>query len=589
MGLYDDLTTQPAGPTGLYDDLLPQVAPVAAGHAAGYGQIGAPGADPSEGGGTFQFGPLDTGIHTPQWLDRTLAGAGRGLLHTGRSVGNMLGLVPDQVLNDEKAVDAPLMGTTAGQVGNLIGESAATAPLGIGAGSVMSKAPLLADSALASSLLQGGIQGAATADPGQHGAGALTGALTGALLTGAGKVGGKLVNGLTRSDAAQRLLEEGIDLTPGQMNPQGVFNQFEQATESVPGVRQLIEPSRDAAEHQYQALVISKGAAPGATVNPSGSIHDMLQQAYDSYAPLYDQAKGYPVTPEIWSTGQNIPLSTAFTKAAQAPGVPGSIQKSEGAWLSDRLSQLPQNPTSDDLLDLRSAIRQRAREFNLKTDTNAAHIANINSRADQAVTASLTSQLPPAPLQALQTADSNYGNYKLIESAVAKSKDNLAGLTPQKLSQAIYDSIPDGAYARGAGGQLRDLARAGADVFQNVSPPTGARVATLGGAAIAGATHPLVAIPTGTGMLAAVATPTGRALAQGATAPQQAAQKLGAALSAAANQSKYTRGAADAALQLLGRGATGAMLPITQQAAPAALAGALMYGQNALGAQPAAH
>lgn len=62
-------------------------------------------------------------------------------------------------------------------------------------------------------------------------------------------------------------------------------------------------------------------------------------------------------------------------------------------------------------------------------------------------------------LGALNTADSNYGNYKIIESAVAKAKDNLAGLTPQKLSQAVYDAVPDGAYARGAGGDLRDLTK----------------------------------------------------------------------------------------------------------------------------------
>jgi hypothetical protein len=276
-----------------------------------------------------------------------------------------------------------------------------------------------------------------------------------------------------------------------------------------------------------------------------------------------------------------VPLDQAFRAASRAPGVPQSIQEGEANWLADRLTQLPQNPDSADLLELRSAIRQRAREMGLKTDTNAAHIATIQGRADDAVTQALNSQLPPEPLQALQTADSNYGNYKIIESAVAKSKDNLAGLTPQKLSQAVYDAVPDAAYARGQGGPLRDLAQAGTQVFQNVSPPTGARVATLAAAGL-GAYHPAVGVPVAAGMLGTIGTGTGRRLAQGMTSPQQAAQALAAALRG--NVPDYLR---EPAAQYLQRGATGALLPYGQAALQAAYAGALWLGQKAgMGQRP---
>jgi len=304
----------------------------------------------------------------------------------------------------------------------------------------------------------------------------------------------------------------------------------------------------------------------------------MLQQAYDSYGPLYDQARGYPVMPRILRVqGPDVPLDQAFRAASRAPGVPQSLQQGEANWLQDRLTQLPDSPDSGDLLSLRSAIRQRGREMGLRTDVDAAHIATIQGRADEAVTQALNSQLPPEPLQALRTADSNYGNYKIIESAVAKSKDNLAGLTPQKLSQAVYDAVPDAAYARGHGGPLRDLAQAGTDVFQNVSPPTGARVATLAAAGL-GAYHPAIGLPVGAGMLGAIGTQTGRRLAQGATAPQQAAQRLAAALQG--NVPDYVRGPA---AQYLQRGATGALLPYGQAALPAAYAGAL-WGAQQLGA-----
>lgn len=516
--------------------------------------------------------PSDSAASGMSDMDRYLAGIGRGMVHTGRSVGNWVGLVPDSTLQDEKAIDAPLLSTPAGRLGNITGEAATTAPLGMGTGALVGRAAPILAGAIPQGIIQGGVQGAATADPGQRGVNALIGALTGGALSGAGRVAGTAINGLSRTPAAQALLDQGISLTPGQMNPAGAMNQFEQAGESLPGFKQIIDPAREAAERQYQALVIQRGAAPGAApIKPSENIHDMLQQAYDSYAPLYQQAHGYPVTPKVVRTaGGDIPLTDAFQKAAQAPGVPKSLQQSENSWLQDRLTQLPKNPQSEDLLELRSAIRQRARNATLKTDTDSGHIANINSRAEQSVSAALQSQLPPEPLRALATADANYGNYKIIENAVAKSKDNLAGLTPQKLSQSIYDSISDPAYARGAGGPLRDLAQAGTQVFQNVSPPNGSRVVTLalGGA---GALHPHVGLPVAAGMLGLTGTQTGRRLAAGVTAPQQSVQQLIESLN-----SRIPQPVQNVGQQLVTRGAVGAGMPMVQQYAPQALAAALM-------------
>jgi hypothetical protein len=579
---FDDITAeQPTVQTSAsgrnaFDDITPPAPTPAQLKVTAAGNIGGPGIDPSEGGGMLQLGPWDTGIHTPQVIDRLLAGTGRGMIHTGQSLANLVGLLPDSAMADLKKTDAPLMNTTAGQVGNLIGESAATAPLGMGAGAAVGRlAPALADSAIASGAVQGGVQGLATADPNEHGAQAIAGALTGGILGGATKLGGVAMRGLKRTDAAQSLIDQGVQLTPGQMNPGGAFNQFEQAAESIPGAKQIIDPARDAAERQYQALIIGKGAAPGAApITPSDNIHDMLQQAYDSYAPLYDQAKGYPVSPVIMNTGQNVPLTVALKQASEAPGVPSSLKASENEWLQDRLTQLPQNPDSADLLDVRSDIRARGRTANLKTDTDSGHIATIAGRADDAITQSLQSQLPQAPLDALQAADSNYGNYKIIENAVAKSKDNLAGLTPQKLSQAVYDATQDANYARGGGGPLRDLAQSGTQVFQNVSPPTGARLLTMA-AGVGGVLHPAVGIPAAATMLAGAGTQTGRRLAAGTTAPQQAAQRIAAALQS--NVPDYAR---DIGSQYLTQASNAAALPYGQKLLPAAFAAALMAGQN---------
>lgn len=514
--------------------------------------------------------------------DRVLAGTGRGMVHTGASVGNLVGLVPDSAMAEMKQTDAPLLNTRAGTFGNMVGESAMTAPLGMGVAKGLGMAgklgAALAENPISNSAIQGGVQGLATSDPGQRSFNTAMGTVTGGALGANQALIGKLVNGLKRTPDAQALLDQGISLTPGQMNPAGTWNQFENAMEHAPVAGPMVKSVRDNAEHQFQAVAIGQGAAPGsAPLKPSSNIQDLLQQAFDSYKPLYDQAKGFPVSPSILRTaGPDVPLAATFKAASAAPGVPASLQKSENQWLQDRLTQLPKNPQSEDLLQLRSDIRQRGRMANLKTDTDSGHIANISGRAEQGVTAALNSQLPPGPLKALASADSNYGNYKIIENAVAKSKDNLAGLTPQKLSQSIYESAQDPAYARGAGGPLRTLAQQGTNVFQEVVPPTGKSVAALSLGALGLATHPALTGTAGAGMGGLVLTPGGRALAAGQTTPQVGVQKLVAALRNSTPD--YARNVGG---QLALRGATAAGMPMTQAALPQALAAALMLAPPA--------
>lgn len=524
-------------------------------------------------------------------LDLTLAGTGRGLVHTGRSVGNMVGLVPSSVLDEQKSLDVPLLATPGGRFGNIVGESAATAPLGIGAGAALERAaPFAARSLVATGATQGAVQGASTADPGNRARDALVGALTGGTL-GAGASGVRgAVYGVERSPAAQRLMDQlpPGTLTPGQINPTGVMNMFEQASESLGGLKQIVEGARDSAEHAWQTRVIQEGAAPGTKITPSSDMHDMLRQAYESYEPLYDQARGFPVKAAVMNGTQGVKLGPIFQQAAQLPGTTDSAQKAAGSWLQNELTRLPPNPTSDDLLQLRSSIRAQLRTSRLSNDSVAQDKAQIFANAEQAVTRSLNSQLPPQALQALQTADSAYGRYKVLENAVAASKDQVAGLTPAKLSQAVYNATPDQTYALGGGGTLRQLAQDGAQVFQNVSPPTGARAVTLAPLAAAAIAHPVaVGVPLVTGGLGMVGTRTGRRIAAGQTAPQQAVQSLTNALSGAASSVPVIgRGLPGAAGQLAGRAATAAALPYAQQATPAALAAALMYAQQRLQPQP---
>lgn len=61
-------------------------------------------------------------------FDRLRAGVGRGMASAARGVGNLVGLVSDADVAEAKRLDAALMATTAGKVGNVVGNAAIAAP-----------------------------------------------------------------------------------------------------------------------------------------------------------------------------------------------------------------------------------------------------------------------------------------------------------------------------------------------------------------------------------------------------------------------------------------------------------------------------
>lgn len=60
--------------------------------------------------------------------DKFLAGTGKAFADLGRGVGQLVGLTPQEDIDEAKRLDAPLMRTTAGTVGNVAGNVAATLP-----------------------------------------------------------------------------------------------------------------------------------------------------------------------------------------------------------------------------------------------------------------------------------------------------------------------------------------------------------------------------------------------------------------------------------------------------------------------------
>lgn len=85
--------------------------------------------DASEGGGTLQIGPIDTGIKTPEWLNRGLAGVGKSMTDAAVGLGQLVGATDRADVAEKRRLDADLMKTTAGKWGDFVGNVATTVPL----------------------------------------------------------------------------------------------------------------------------------------------------------------------------------------------------------------------------------------------------------------------------------------------------------------------------------------------------------------------------------------------------------------------------------------------------------------------------
>lgn len=464
-------------------------------------------------------------------------GWGSAIPNVARQVGNMVGLVPDETVREADALDAPLLATKGGFTGRFLGDTAVVTALTGGAGSAISggasalnlaRVAKIAASPIGRGIIEGGLQGAILAGPdnrlGGAGIGAAVGGAVPAVIGGVRGALQTVANGAKRTPQAQRLLDEGVSLTPGQMNPSGVLNHVEEAIQSVPFAGTVIKNARDSAMDDWQRAFINRGSMAPAAANKAQTLANLLDDAERSFAPFYDEAKGFPLQPAIVNTGANVPLSSAIKRAVQDPAIfaDDAARSKVAKFVTNQLTAAKGDLTSDGLLTIRSAVRAEARAARIAGDDAT---RKLFEATDKQMTKALYSQLPGRALKALQAADAKYGRYKVAEAAMFKAGARAGGFTPSQAAQAVKEATKAKVFATG-GGVSRDLADDAARVFEVRQPPTGARLATVG----ALLKFPAIGIPVAAGSAALASTATGRALSAGQTAWQrQMARALQAA------------------------------------------------------------
>jgi hypothetical protein len=466
-------------------------------------------------------------------IERGALGAVYGMGNIAQNVGNIVGLVDNETIKKHEKIAKPLLETTAGKVGQFAGETLATAlPISGGAGLLARGSGTFAkmlSNPVARGAAEGLIGGGITGGPDNRIAGATMGAVGGAAVPALGAAYRGARSGVRPTAAAQQLMAQGVELTPGQMNPTGTFGQLEEVSKALPVVGPRIAAARQNAWNQTQNAVAQQAAPPGISVKSGKTLNDTVGNLKDAYETAYSSVKGFPISsPSILrTTGPDIPLSKAFDSAVRGKTNAIVTDQDIGAvnrFLKNQLTAFGKgNVKSEDLLSVRSNIRAARRDPNISMGAD-----EILQKAEDSVTQALESHLPPQATQGLRNIDNQYGKFKIFEKAVGKGGDKPEGFTPFQLSQAVKESADKGEYAAG-GGRLRGMSQASADVFQTTQPPTGRQLATLlplAGGAYGMLQNPLAGVAALGGMGAMYGTQTGRRLAAGQTGLQLGARDI---------------------------------------------------------------
>lgn len=222
--------------------------------------------------------PISPGPASDSAMENYVAGIGQGMSSVGRGLGQVTGLVSQEEIDEAKRLDAPLLDTGAGLAGSLTGAVASTLPAAAipGVGTY--------PGAIAAGGLIGGL-GPVASDESRT-----RNTLLGAAGGGAGRAA---VGGLSRllsprpSDAVQRMIDEGVELTPGRLGGPMLAGLESRAT-SVPGAGHMIESAMRGNVESFNRAVINKVLAPiGAQVDDVGRggvkmARDMIGEAYQN-------------------------------------------------------------------------------------------------------------------------------------------------------------------------------------------------------------------------------------------------------------------------------------------------------------------
>ena len=422
--------------------------------------------DPSAGGSTLNLAGFDTGIKTPQWLDRGLSGAGKSVADTINGIKQLTGNRSQADIDEQKRLDKPLMDTGAGVTGNVAGAVAQLAlPMSI-AGKV---APVINAATKASPF--------ATA--------AATGGLFGAtqpVATGDSRTGNAL------RDAAGGIVGQGIASGVGRL---------------ANGASDLIAPEVKALYDKAAAMGIPVSAAQLGDSTFVKTLQSTLAKLpFSGARAAQAEQQGAFNSAVSRTTGENTPKvdSEMYAQAKQRIGASFNDLSARNSLnvtptLANDLGSVSSDATKFGTSDTARTVGNAIDDIMSKADPVTGKIpgaayqsfdsamgkltrggdekAHYIGQVRDAVRAAMDDSISPTDQAAWQTARSQYASLKTIRDLIAKG-DGSGDISPAALmGRVTANGAGKERMAMGNGGDLGDLAQIGKRFLRDPIPDSG--------------------------------------------------------------------------------------------------------------------
>ena len=483
--MFEDLIPQaPAGGGLTFDDLIPQK-----GKSSLAGDIGkSAGIGLAEGAIGVAAAPGDMrslGASATGWLAGKL-GAGPETQQTVRSVTDAVGrLNPLTMLaptsSQIKEAVTPFTGefykpqTTAGEFAKTTASflpGAAIAPGG------MARNLIAGAGAGFGSETGGQIAKGTDAEPYARVAGALAGGMAPGL---ASRAITPLPAPPERQAAIAALQREGVPLTAGQRTGSKPLQYLESTLGDMPGAGGVAGNMQREQSRAFTAAALRRAGenADLATPEVMRNARDRIGGTMDDIAARANVQMDPQFGREI---GDTVREYVSLTMRGQRPPLPDNIANA----LTD-FAQAGGNMTGPQFQSMRSEIGRALASSSNPELTQ--FLRGIRRSLDNLVERTAA----PGIAQEWGTARSQYGNYKTIEKAIGGAGENAAQgmLSPSALRNALAVGNRRGAYVRGQGGDLSELARAGETAMKplpqsGTAPRAWAQALMAGGGAATG-------------------------------------------------------------------------------------------------------
>jgi hypothetical protein len=299
-------------------------------------------------------------------------------------------------------------------------------------------------------------------------AGAIEGGVTGAVGGGLGNTLGRVV-GPWATDAAQRLTDRGIRLTPGQTLGGG-FDRAEQVAQDIPFIGQMNRNRRTEGLEDFNRVALNEAmdpldqAVPGVTRygradepgrDMVGQAHDEVSQAYDALVPAMTGDLG---DPQLMIGIQNAAYALPQAERDQFLG--------QIMHYYDRAvhTMQPNGQVSGEAMqDFITAVRDESLRWRTSTQpgTFSNEMADAFERVQNALETNLNTYTPPEIANAYRATNRAFANMVTVERAAGALGAEEGVYTPAQLLNAVKGtdrSKRRTAFALGRRGPMQDLA-----------------------------------------------------------------------------------------------------------------------------------